>query len=184
MTELTLPCAFVRKRGLPDSRFLCITYAATYTRARTHIHTRTRTSSRIFARFPPFPPSTYCRAHRAVRFPPSWPPRGPSLSTSAIQPWEQLHAPFGAVPFPRSFLPSCSCIRLLRIQLIRKTVSPFEEKKFGRFLCTLDRHSVIPHWIKYDDFDKPEMPRASFLLTVRNESALNNHKCVSCAHFS
>lgn len=42
VTELTLPCAFVRKRGPLDSRFLCITHAVTYTCARTYtpIHPR------------------------------------------------------------------------------------------------------------------------------------------------
>lgn len=84
-----------------------------------HVHTYTCTLACIRA-FPSVPPSTHCRAHRVVRFPPSWLPRGPSLLTSAIQPWEQLHAPFGAILFPRfraSFFPSYSCIRL-RIQLI------------------------------------------------------------------
>lgn len=113
VTELTLPCAFVRKRGLPDSRFLRITHAATYTCARTPARARDTIA------FLTVPLSTYRRAHRAVRFPPSWPPRGPSLSTSVIQPWEQLHAPFSTVPFPRCFFPSCSCVRSLRI-LIRK----------------------------------------------------------------
>lgn len=73
VTELTLPCAFVRKRGLPDSRFLCITHAATYTctYGRTHVHVHPRVFSSVSL-------SAYRRAHRPVRFPPSWPPRGPS----------------------------------------------------------------------------------------------------------
>lgn len=147
VTELTLPCAFVRKRGLPDSRFLCITHAATYTCART-VYTHTHTLA-----LPSVSLSAYRRAHRAVRFPPSWPPRGPSLSTSVIQPWEQLHAPFGTVPFPRlSFFPSCSCIRLLRIQLIRKLSLSLslsvrlEEKNLQDFVRTRRFH-IGSRWI-------------------------------------
>lgn len=42
MTELTLPCAFVRKRGLPDSRFLCITRRLLHSYS-AHGDTRTHT---------------------------------------------------------------------------------------------------------------------------------------------
>lgn len=91
VTELTLPCAFVRKRGLPDLRFLHT--PRTRTRARAHTRTPTHVPPRVCARFTltlrSSVVSAVCRAHRAVRLPPSWSPRGPSLSTSAIQPWEQ-----------------------------------------------------------------------------------------------
>lgn len=57
VTELTLPCAFVRKRGLPDLRFLHT--PRTRTRARAHTHTYTCTSARMRAFHPH--PSPFCR---------------------------------------------------------------------------------------------------------------------------
>jgi len=74
VTELTLPCAFVRKRGSSFPR--ACTHAHVHAHAQTFERDR-RTHARR-ARAP-----AACGAHDAVRFPPSWPPRGPSLSTLA-----------------------------------------------------------------------------------------------------
>lgn len=71
-----------------------------YTRKHSHFQ-RTRTHMNVYIDIYPcmrvslrLLSLSMCRAHRAVRFPPSWPPRGPSLPTFTIQPWEQLHALF------------------------------------------------------------------------------------------
>lgn len=84
------------------------------------LHLRTDVHTHVYPCV--FPPSL-CLRTAAHTEPSVFHPRGRlvdlPLSTSAIQSWEQLHAPFGAVSF-LSFLPSCSCIRLLCIQLIRK----------------------------------------------------------------
>lgn len=147
VTELTLPCAFVRKRGLPDSRFLCITHAATYTCARTYTHTRIPLASS------PVPPSL--RLRTAAHTDPSvFHPRGRlvdlPLSTSAIQSWEQLHAPFGAAPRLSSF-PSCSCIKLLCIQLIRKlSLSVRLEGKNSFFVRKIFDSFVVSHRFTLD----------------------------------
>jgi len=51
VTELTLPCAFVRKRGPPDPRFLArIIRTQAHTHARTHARTQARTHARTHAR--------------------------------------------------------------------------------------------------------------------------------------
>jgi hypothetical protein len=81
--------------------------------ARTHVHT--------LARFPPFFICVH-RAHRAVGFPPSWPPRGPSLSTFAkYSPGSSYTRPSVPCFSPRSFFPPRFPVRLLHIQSYQKT---------------------------------------------------------------
>lgn len=53
VTELTLPCAFVRKRGLPDLRFLHTPRTRTRARARAHAHLHMYL--RAYARVSPSP---------------------------------------------------------------------------------------------------------------------------------
>lgn len=146
VTELTLPCAFVRKRGLPDSRFLCITHAATYTRARTR--TRTRTPSRS-------PPPVPLPARRPAR--PK--PFSTLVAASWTFPLDSRDTALGAVTralrcrsIPLvclSFFPSCSRVRLLPTYQENRLPLFVSEKKIWKILCALDSF-VIPHRLTLD----------------------------------
>lgn len=150
VTELTLPCAFVRKRGLPDSRFLCITHAATYTCAHQRTSPRTYTCTLAFS-LHRVPLSANCRAHRAVFHPrgrlvdlPFRLPRY-SLGNSYTRP----SIPFFSFVFLSFFLSLVHYI-IIRIQLIRKlslflSLSVLEEKKFCKILCAQFRNFTSAH---------------------------------------
>lgn len=66
--------------------------------------------------------------------------------------------------FPHSFFPSCSCVRLLRSQLIRKlslSLWSAAKKKIWKILCALDGFVHLLYiglrWINMMIFDKHKM---------------------------
>lgn len=149
----------------------------------THIHIYARVSLRLLSL------SMY-RAHRAVRFPPSWPPRGPSLSTSTIQPWEQLHAPFNSFSsFFRSLALALDCY-ISNVSgnstTWRTAISLFATREgVWVILCTFDRlcDSISIYWISAIILINFKRTTCAFLL-IWNENILNSFKWVIARIFS